>query len=615
MSMRWDVQPRRGGGGQDRDRRFIVVAGLFVLPLVLAVLRLGYLQVGRHGFYSLYASDQHDLERRLVAKRGTVSLQDPHDGTLYPVAANELAWQVYADPRSMKDRVAAARAIAPILGMDEADVIGILTRRPDSAYAPLAKRVGADVVDKIRAANIEGVGFVQMTRRIYPEKGIGGHLIGFASGDEANGLKGRYGIESSLDDLLTGTPGHLVAEKDAGGRRLVFGDMALEEAEDGADVVLTIDRNIQYRACQLIGQAVARHQADGGSIVVMEPNSGAVMAMCSVPDFDPSEYGKTKDISTFNNPVTFSPYEPGSIFKAVTVAAGLDAQKIEPKSTYNDTGEEKIDDFTIRNSDKKAHGIQTMTQALDESLNTGMIYIQRLLGKDRFRTYVKEFGFGEKTGVELRPDSKGDVTNLDRKGSIFAATASFGQGITTTPLQMVAAYGALANGGTLYRPHVVKEIRRSDGRVERTQPKPISQPISRRASRLVTGMLISVVENGHGKRAGVPGYWVAGKTGTAQVARTDGVVGYQKDATIGSFAGFAPAHDPKFVMLVKIDRPRDTAWAESSAAPVFGEMAKFLLQYLNIPPDRPVDAAKKASVAPLQLPDPPASASSTSSTR
>jgi cell division protein FtsI/penicillin-binding protein 2 len=145
----------------------------------------------------------------------------------------------------------------------------------------------------------------------------------------------------------------------------------------------------------------------------------------------------------------------------VTVAAGLDAQKIEPKSTYNDTGEEKIDDFTIRNSDKKAHGIQTMTQALDESLNTGMIYIQRLLGKDRFRTYVKEFGFGEKTGIELRPDGRGDVTNLDRKGSVFAATASFGQGITTTPLQMVAAYGALANGGTLYQPHIVKEIRRS----------------------------------------------------------------------------------------------------------------------------------------------------------
>ena len=319
-----------------------------------------------------------------------------------------------------------------------------------------------------------------------------------------------------------------------------------------------------------------------------------MLALCSSPDFDPSNYGKVPDLSVLNNPVTLDAYEPGSVFKAFTMAAGLDANKINPKSTYLDKGVEEIDNFKIKDSDGVAHGVQDMTTVLDESLNLGTIFVQRQLGKDAFRQYVQAFGFGAKTGIGLTPESKGDVSSLAKKGDIWAATGSFGQGITTTAIQLAAAYASLANGGRLLRPYIVDEIIHPDGTREKTKPTVVSQPITARSSRLITGMLVSVVENGHGKKAGVPGYYVAGKTGTAQVASSKG--GYQKDVTIGSFAGYAPASDPKFVMVVRINHPRDVQWAESSAAPLFGQMAKFLLSYFQVPPERPVATPKETAL-------------------
>lgn len=587
------------------EARMRVVLGLFAAAGVAICLRLGYLQVVQYGLYSLYASDQHELAARLFPSRGQVLVRDKADGALHPLATNRLTWQVYAVPKEMKDPVSVAHTLSPILQIPDVDLIAKLTRDPNDPYELLAKDVDPDVVDALRSQSLPGIGFVKTNARLYPEKNLGGQILGFVSQDERGMMSGKYGIEGAFDEILAGTPGRLLAEKDAGGRRLAIGQTRLEEAVNGSDVVLTIDRTIQFKTCEVIARAVQRHGADGGSIVVMNPQTGAVMGMCSYPDFDPSEYGKVKDLSQLNNPVTLNAYEPGSIFKAFTMAGGLDAEKISPKSVYEDTGAEKVDDRTIKNSDGKAHGVQTMTQALDESLNTATIFVQRQLGKDAFRKYVTSFGFGAKTGIELSPESKGNISSLEKKGNIFAATASFGQGITTTPIQIVAAYAALANGGRLLRPYIVEEIIHPDGTRERTRPEVVSQPVSKRASRLITGMLISAVENGHGKRAAVPGYWVAGKTGTAQVARTDGIVGYYKDVTIGSFAGYAPANDPKFVMLVKIDHPRDVQWAEASAAPVFGEMAAFLLTYLEVPPERPFSAPK---------PPPPPPDASTSTT-
>ena len=291
------------------------------------------------------------------------------------------------------------------------------------------------------------------------------------------------------------------------------------------------------------------------------------------------------------------------------MALGLEHQKISPKTTYVDTGSVALDDFTIKNSDGKAHGVQTMTQALDESLNTGTIFVQQLLGKETFREGVEQFGFGKLTGIELTPEVAGDTSSLAKKGSVFAATASFGQGISMTPMQLATAYVALANGGTLMRPYIVDEIQHPDGTREKTKPQTVGRAISTRAAKLITGMLVSAVERGHGKRASVPGYYTAGKTGTAQVPDPKGP-GYLKDVNIGSFAGYAPAEDPQFVMLVKIDHPRDVQWAESSAAPLWGDIASFLLTYMEVPMER-----DPAAIPEVQEVPPPASTSGTAATQ
>ena len=583
---------------------FIFVS--FGIAAALLILRLGYLQISQYGMYSLYASDQHELASKLLPVRGQILVRDRGDGQLHPLATNRVSWQVYAVPKDMKDPVNEAHQLAAILSLSDADTVTKITKRADDPYESLAKDVDADTLAKIQELKLPGVGWVKSTARLYPEKMMGGQLVGFVGADPEGMMIGKYGLEKAFETQLAGTVGQLQGEKDAGGRQLTIGQTTLVQAKNGSDVVLTIDRSVQYKACDLVHKAVQKHGADQGSIVVMDPQTGAIIAACSSPDFDPSEYGKVKDLGVLNNPVTLGAYEPGSIFKAFTLGAALDAGKISPNTTYVDKGVEEIDRFKIKNSDGKAHGLTTMTQVLDESLNTGTIFVQRQLGKESFRQYMEAFGFGKKTDIELTPEAKGNISSLTKKGDIFAATGSFGQGITTTPIQLIAAYGALANGGKLMRPYIVDELIHADGTHEQTKPQVVAQPISPRASRLISGMLVSVVENGHGKRAGVPGYWVAGKTGTAQVPGPGGA--YLKDVNIGSFAGFAPASDPKFVMLVKLDRPRDVEWAESSAGPLFGEMARFLLSYYQIPPERPIGVIKPAVIAPII-------STSTSSTR
>ncbi len=573
--------------GSNIDARFFALRAMFGAILMLMFARLGYLQILQYGLYSLYASDSHEIAKKLLPTRGSIFVRDRTDGGLYPLATNRLSWSVYAVPKDIPEgeRHRFVTAVTTTLEIDTDETFAKISKKEDP-YEPLSKNISDDVINILKEAKLPGIGFVSQTVRSYPEKRIGGQLIGFVAPDGEGRVSGRYGLEGSLQDVLAGSQGSMQEETDAGGRRLSFGVSSVREAVNGSDVILTIDRGAQFEACDVIERAVHKHDADRGTLIVMDPKTGAVRAMCSYPDFDPSEYGKVKDLGDLNNPALLNAYEPGSVFKAFTMAAGLDAQKITPETTYVDSGAEKIDTFTIKNSDGKAHGLQTMIQVLDESLNTGTIFVQRLLGKESFRTYMDRFGFGKKTGIELQPESKGTIASLAKKGDVFAATGSFGQGLTATPMQLVAAYGAIANGGKLMRPYVVDEIVHADGRREKTKPQVLAEPITEHASRIASAMLVSVVEKGHGKRAGVSGYWVAGKTGTAQVSDPRG--GYLKDVSIGSFAGFAPVPDPRFVMLVRIDHPRDVQWAESSAAPVFGEMASFLLNMNRIPPVRPI---------------------------
>jgi cell division protein FtsI/penicillin-binding protein 2 len=568
----------------DMSRRFLFLSLVLLVVCFILMLRLAKIQVLDNAVYRVLASGQHDLEAKLLPERGRILIKDSLDGKYYPLAANRDSWLLYAEPRRIEDPVVVAHDLAELLGIPDVDLLTKLDR-PDDSYEQIQKDIGHELMSTIKDKNITGIGFSRSRARLYPEKQMGGQVIGVVTENEQGILQGRYGVESTYNDLMSGRPGNLSFETDPSGRRIIFGQSILKEAVNGSDIVLSLDRSIQFQACEKIMQGVLRYQADSGTMVIMDVKTGRIMGMCSYPDFDPSNLKDVKDVSVFNNSATFIAYEPGSVFKAITMAAGIHENKVNPNTTYEDFGFLEIDDFKIRNSDGKTHGVKTMTEVLDESLNTGSVFVQKQLGRVVFRDYVKLFGFGERTNVGLRPESAGNIKSLENKGEIFAATASYGQGITVTPVQLVAAFGALANEGNLMKPFIVSEIIHADGNREITEPEIVRNVISQKSAQTITRMLVSVVEGPHGKLAQVPGHWVAGKTGTAQVAK-QGSRGYEENKFITTFVGYAPADEPEFVMLVKLDNPKTAKWAASTSAPIFADMAKYLLNYLNIKPTR-----------------------------
>ncbi|MEY4722834.1 MAG: hypothetical protein RLZZ324_347 [Candidatus Parcubacteria bacterium] len=556
------------------DGRLLILRGVMLLGFLAVAGRLFVLQVLSHGFYSSLASEQQGFWSNLVPERGSVFLSDPKsDDGRFPAAINRNTFVAFADTKSLKDPADAAKKLSPVLGLAEGDLLLLMSKK-DDPYIPLAKDLNDDNAEKVRTLGIHGIGLAKTQQRFYPEGSTLAHITGFVGSDAKRGRTGKYGIEGFMEKQLAGENGSLSAD----------GTGDFRPAKDGAEVTLTIDRSIQFVACQKLQEDVVKFGAAGGSVVIANPKTGAILALCNVPTFDPNAFAKTEDVSVFNDDAIFRAYEPGSVFKPLIMAAAIDAGLVTPNTTFDDTGAVKIGPFTIRNSDLAAHGTQTMTQVLEKSLNTGMIWVSAKLGPDAMKKYVQAFGFGKQTGIELNSEVAGSIESLSKKGDIWSATASFGQGITVTPVQLVAAYGALANGGKLMKPYIVASVKRPDGRVDKTEPQQVRQVVTERTASLLGGMLVDVVENGHGKHAAVPGYWVGGKTGTAQISA--GASGYVKDAAIGSFVGYAPIDDPQFVMAVKLTKPTNVAWAESSAAPLFGDIAKFLVQYLQIPPER-----------------------------
>jgi cell division protein FtsI/penicillin-binding protein 2 len=393
-----------------------------------------------------------------------------------------------------------------------------------------------------------------------------------------------YGLEASWQEKLRGVSGMRSQEGDARGRWIPVSDRNVQVAQNGPDIILTINHTVQFEVEKILKETMEKFSADSATAVVMDPKTGKILAMANQPSFNPNEFSSTEDISRFSNPAVSEPYESGSVFKAFTEAIGIDDGKINADTTYTDTGVVVEAGYEIHNSDMKANGVQTMTQVLEKSLNTGVIYIEKLVGNKNFADYVSRFGFGTKTGIELPGEVSGNTKNLaNPKTTINFFTASFGQGVSVTPIQLAAAFGALANKGTLMKPQIVDEFRYSDGRSEKIESQEVRQVITESSAQQVSQMLRSVVTNGHGKQADVPGYLVGGKTGTAQVAKS-GAKGYEEGMNIGSFAGYAPTNDAKFVILVKIVNPKGVQWAETSAAPAFGKIMKFLLEYYKIKP-------------------------------
>jgi len=573
-----------------RDRVDYLTAVIFIFA-ALIIVRLADIQIFQHGFYEALAADQHGLYEKLFPKRGEIFVRDKDDPEkLYPLAVNKAYYLVYAEPKRVEDPEAAAKALTPLFEMEEEEekdeLLSRLSKEND-LYEPLKHQVSEEVVTEIEKLGFQGIEWQEELHRLYPENNIGSHVLGFV-GFQGDTKVGQYGLEEYWEEELAGQQGFLQAEKDAQGRWITFGTKLLEEAKDGDDLILTLDRTIQYETCKRLNEEVKRHGADGGSVIIMNPQTSAIIAMCGSPDFDPNNYGEVEDVNTFINPATYYIYEPGSVFKPVTMAAALDHGKVAPNTTYTDTGSVEIGKYTIKNWDGKAHGVNTMTQVLEQSLNTGVIFAARQIGPEVFEEYVKRFGFGQKYDLELNSEAQGNISTLAKHKEIYMATASFGQGISVTPLQLVNAFAAIANNGKLMDPYIVDEVVKHDGFSIKTEPRMIRQAISSQTATTLSAMLVNVVRNGHGGRAGVPGYFVAGKTGTSQIPKQDGP-GYEPDLTIGSFCGFAPVDNPVFVMCVKMDKPRTVQWAESTAAPLFGKLAQFMLNYYGIPPEESVE--------------------------
>ena len=434
----------------------------------------------------------------------------------------------------------------------------------------------------------EGIAFDLKSYRFYPENNIAANLVGFVS--EIDGeAKGRYGLEEFFNEELSGKSGFLKGERGVS-NTIIVNDREYAKPEDGSDLVLTIDRSAQFKACESLEATVNKFQASGGSVIAVNAKTGAIIAMCSVPNFNPNDYQDVKDLKTYNNPAILYQYEPGSVFKVVTMSAAIDQGKVSPSTTYKDEGQIMITGWPkpISNSDfatKGGHGVVDMNSVLENSLNTGAIFAMRQIGPKVFSDYVKNFGFGEKTGIELGSESTGNIGNLlkNKVREIDAATASFGQGIAVTPLQMVMSYQALANKGVLMKPYIVQEIHASDGHIDIFKPQPLRQVVSNQTANTMLAMMVNVVESGHAKGAKIDGYYIGGKTGTAQVATSGG---YSQDKYIHTFIGVVPIDDPQIVMLTKIDEPKGVRFAESTALPLWHDIADFLLKYYQIPKTR-----------------------------
>ncbi len=556
--------------------------GIFVVLFAIIVIRLWSLQVLSYERYSDQATTQHAQTQTLHAKRGTIFFAN--NDSLYPAAVNRQYYLAYISPRDVpqEQQEDVIAQLHTLFDVDQNILQKKLAKRHD-AYEVLKHKITQEERDRLKEKTIPGLYFLPEFGRFYPADTLGAHVLGFV-GSDGEEVKGRYGIEAFFEERLRGSSGFVKRETNARGGWLGIGKHIVAPEHDGTSFVLTIDYNVQEAIEKILTEDVKKYDAEAGSAIVVNPKTGAIIAMALVPTFSPNHYGSEKDGHVFRNTLVSDAYEPGSVFKTFTIAMGLDQGKITPQSTYVDTGSVAIGGYHIKNAEEKVYGLQTMTQVLEESINTGVIHVEKLLGNKKFKEYTERFGFGKKTGISLPAEARGNIQNLENiKKSIEFYTASFGQGITVTPIQLVMAYATFANGGTLYAPQIVAKSIDANGEEKIYEPQVIHRVVSDDVSKQISTMLEKVVTGGHAKLATVPGYRVGGKTGTAQVV--DPETGkYATDRKNATFVGYGPLDDPQFVILVKYDNPRAVKWSATSAAPTFGRIAQFLFDYYNIPP-------------------------------
>ncbi len=547
-------------------RLWIVTAGLALAAMVL---------IGR--LFRFQVLEAKELAQNGDAIRNYSQIRLPVRGMILDRHGNVLAapgneFEVNASPALLlaTEEQEMVTALAPILQRPRTQLLDLIHEAKAEAHnwVTLEKRVSPEVAARIEEMAFAGVYLDPVARRLYPQGNLASHILGYVNLDG----EGLSGVEGYYQTLLAG---QAAAEQLSSAPTE---SRTYTPVVNGADIVLTLDRSVQYVVEQHLAQALATYGAQSGVIIVMDPATGEILGMAGRPDFSPYNYGDSP-FELLSNPAISLPYEPGSVMKLVTVAAALDSGAATPQTSFVDSGVFEIGGITIYNSCRCGYGLVDVSGILQHSINTGTTFLATLMGPDTLYTYLGRFGFGRVTGVDLAHEASGVVHLPDSPiwGESLLGTNSFGQGLTVTPLQLISAAAAIANGGVQMQPHIVKEIRYPDNRVEVITPSIKSTPIRRETANAMLSMTILSGEIGS-----LDGYQVAGKSGTAQIPE---VGGYHPTDTIGSFIGWLPADDPAFIILVKLDRPRTSEWGSETATPTFQELARELAVLLDVPPD------------------------------
>jgi cell division protein FtsI (penicillin-binding protein 3) len=558
------------------QRRLLQVFAMLAAWGIVVVFRLVQVQLMRYDHYVVRAQRQQERTLALSPVRG--SILDARGRVLAESVAGE---SIYADPQAIADPKKAAKALAAVhgIGLSAKEIEAKL--RNDGSFAWIARQLPLEVAAKVRALALPGVYFLEGHRRSYPRASLAANVVGYV-GVDGNGLAG---IEHSFDDPVSGTPGKVTLLKDARkGVYLVGGDGA-NRPRDGHHVVLTIDSVVQFIAERALQQAVARHRAQAGSVIVMDPNDGSILAMASVPTFDPNRF-RDFPAANWRNRSVQDFFEPGSTFKVITAAAGLEEGLVTPSQVIDcGNGEITIANVTIGEHDDHRYGLLSFEEVMFRSSNVGTVRVGLELGESRLNEWTRRFGFGAKSGITLPGESPGMLRSPERWSDVSPASISIGQEIGVTPLQIVRAVSAVATGGVLVAPRIVERVVDEEGEVV-ARPETVGsrRVMSEKTAAVLNEILKGVVSRGTGSNAALAEHVVAGKTGTAQKA---GRGGYAAGRYVGSFVGYVPADKPRLTILVVIDEPRGEHYGGAIAAPVFREIAEASLRYLGVPPSIP----------------------------
>ena len=556
--------------------RLSVLMSVFVITGGILALRLTYVQGVSHNRYMEMGKNQIEEKQILYSPRGTI----------YDRNGNKLAFSVqlkslYADPKMMEiSPKQAAKLFAPVLKVPEADLVKKFSK--DTHFVWLERVVDPEdckaAEQLIDQHHLKGFGFIDESRRYYPNDEMLANVLGFVGRDD----KGLDGLEMSLDKEIRGSKDKQILITDIRGVPILRSSMAPYMAPKGKSVYLTIDQNIQYFAERALDRAMGTTQAQSGLIIVMDPKTGAILAMASRPTYDPNNFNKAEP-AQFRNKAVVDIYEPGSTFKPIVAATALSAGTYDTTRVWHDPGAIWANGHAVRNWDKQSYGDVRLVDILKFSINTGFAHIGLLTGGETLTSYAKAFGFGKPTGIELPGEGAGILFNPKKMRPLDVATMSIGQSIAVTPLQMVQAYSALANDGKMVKPHLISSIKNADGTdYYVAKPQIVSNPVVKKVADQVKDMMEKEISEGGGLKAQVPGYHMGGKTGTAQ--KLDIVHGgYLPNQYIASFCGFGPVEDPKAICLVVLDSPRGTYYGGQIAAPVFSEAMGQIMRYLGVP--------------------------------